>query len=116
MGTGVSGLYKGTSGSLEPKSGVTYNLAGSSKVRKVEKVEIANGVHKVPKKSTPNSVFQKIINGKIQEERYYNNKGEPYLDIDYTDHGRPDIHTNPHQHIIRIINNKFTREERSIIE
>ncbi|MBQ3306535.1 hypothetical protein IJH02_03860 [Candidatus Saccharibacteria bacterium] len=116
MGSGISGRYSGTLGSSEPKSGVNYNRAGSKEVGEVETIIIGNNSHAVPIKSEPNSVFQKIVNGKIREERYYNSKGEPYLDIDYTDHGRPDIHTNPHQHIIRYKKGKFTRKERSIIK
>ena len=32
-------------------------------------------------------------------ERYYNDNGEAYLDIDYTCHGRPNVHPDvPHIH------------------
>ena len=116
MGSGISGRYHGTKGSSEPKSGTNYNLARSSFVKKVESIEIGINAHKVPSKYKPNTVYQKYLNGEIREERYYNSNGDPYLDIDYTDHGRPDIHTNPHQHIIKIKDGIFFREERSIIK
>ena len=114
MGSSVSGQYSGTRGSTEPKNGVTYNRAGSGSVRKVELI-VTGETHSMPTKFKPNSVFQRIINGVIRQERYYNSKGDPYLDIDYTDHSRPDIHTNPHQHLIKVENGKFKREERSIV-
>lgn len=116
MGSGISGRYIGTKGAAEPKNRINYNLAGSSKVRVVNMIIIGVGSHRVPIKSKPNSVFQKIVNGKVREERYYNSKGEPYLDIDYTDHGRPDIHVNPHQHIIKYKNGRLIRKERSIVK
>jgi len=30
--------------------------------------------------------------------RKFDEYGKPVRDIDFTDHGRPDGHTNPHQH------------------
>ena len=45
------------------------------------------------------SVSKKVINGYVATERYYNSKGEAYLDIDYTCHGNPKRHPYvPHIH------------------
>ena len=56
--------------------------------------------------STPNSVSQKIKNGRITTGRYYDPKGKAYLDIDYTNHGDSATHsTVPHQHIITLDKN-----------
>ena len=47
----------------------------------------------------PNSVIKIIVNGYVVTERYYNSKGEAYLDIDYTCHGNPKTHPEvPHIH------------------
>lgn len=59
----------------------------------------------IPSKHKANSVIKKIVNGYVVTERYYNNKGEAYLDIDYTCHGRPNVHPEvPHIH-------KWTKDE-----
>ncbi|MCQ2741854.1 MAG: hypothetical protein MJ239_00940 [Bacilli bacterium] len=34
--------------------------------------------------------------------RHYDENGNAYKDVDYTDHGRPDTHKVPHTHIIEI--------------
>ena len=111
MGSGVSGRYSGTRGSSEAKNGVTYNTAGSSSVKKVNIV--ANGsMHSVPKTYKPNSVFRNSGKNGLISERYYNNKGEPYLDIDYTNHGNTKTHSIvPHQHSIYYNNGLLEREE-----
>lgn len=36
--------------------------------------------------------------GKYKQGREFDEKGKPVTDIDHTDHGRPDKHSNPHQH------------------
>ena len=112
MGSGVSGRYSGTRGSSEAKNGVTYNTARSSSVKKVNIVTNSLS-HSVPKTYKPNSVFRKTGKNGLVSERYYNNKGEPYLDIDYTDHGNAEQHPIvPHQHGIKFINNSLNREKK----
>jgi RHS repeat-associated protein len=37
-------------------------------------------------------------NGKYDQAREFDSEGKPVRDIDFTDHGRPKNHTNPHQH------------------
>lgn len=37
-------------------------------------------------------------NGKYTQAREFDEKGRPVRDIDFTDHGRPQNHPNPHQH------------------
>ena len=109
MGSGLSGRYVGTKGSSEPKSGINYNIARSSSVRSVSVINNIGKSHSLPTHSAPNSVSQKMRNGKLYEERFYNSKGEPYLDIDYSNHSAPSKHVNPHQHAIIIVNGHIKR-------
>ncbi|WP_342330264.1 hypothetical protein [Pedobacter sp. FW305-3-2-15-E-R2A2] len=37
-------------------------------------------------------------NGDYKQAREFDEKGEPVKDLDFTDHGRPQTHPNPHQH------------------
>jgi hypothetical protein len=37
-------------------------------------------------------------NGKYDQAREFDGNGRPVKDIDFTDHGRPGQHTNPHEH------------------
>lgn len=54
---------------------------------------------KVPFENPPNSVYDKMENGKVVQRRYYGKTGKPRLDIDLTDHGNPKEHTVvPHYH------------------
>ena len=79
----------------------TYNKAGSKDVGIVISINVIKkeGHIKLPMKSAPNSVAILKENEKTIQERYYNNKGEPYLDIDYTNHGNKNTHNIvPHQH------------------
>jgi len=92
-----------------------YNLGEFNplKCRLVGNVErsyyIENG-REIPKHYTPNSVIKKIINNCIITERYYNENGDPYLDIDYTNHGNKKHHpVVPHIHRWNIINGKIER-------
>lgn len=53
----------------------------------------------------PNTTqIQKDENGNIVRIRYYDENGNAYKDVDYTDHNRPDVHKVPHTHIIEIGN------------
>ncbi|MCH9609382.1 MAG: hypothetical protein S4CHLAM45_05230 [Chlamydiales bacterium] len=36
--------------------------------------------------------------GKYPQAREFDENGEPVRDIDFTDHGRPKNHPNPHEH------------------
>lgn len=56
--------------------------------------------HTISTTSDPNSVTVKLDdNGNIEKERYYDNKGQAILDIDYTNHGNPKLHSKvPHKH------------------
>ncbi len=62
--------------------------------------------HRLPIKDKPNSkIEQKDDYGNVVRIRYYDENGNAYKDVDYTDHGRPDRHKVPHTHIIEIGNN-----------
>ena len=61
--------------------------------------------HNLPIKDKPNSkIEQRDDSGRITRIRYYDENGNAYKDVDYTDHGRPDRHKVPHTHIIEIGN------------
>ncbi len=61
--------------------------------------------HNLPLKHIPNSKIEQYDDsGKITRIRYYDENGNAYKDVDYTDHGRPDRHKVPHTHIIEIGN------------
>jgi len=40
-------------------------------------------------------------NGSYPQAREFDDKGRPVRDIDFTDHGRPGQHSNPHEHPYR---------------
>ena len=89
----------GTNGGLQ--NGVDYNTAGSNSVGKVDSIQTLSEAHSMPVVSFPNSVSRNYRNGVINTERYYDENGKPYLDIDYSDHGNPSTHrTVPHEHDI----------------
>lgn len=50
--------------------------------------------------------------GSLISERYYNDSGYAYLDIDYNNHGNPKTHPEvPHQHEIKIKGNNIRRKK-----
>lgn len=84
----------------------SFNGAGSSAIKQVDEINKTTD-SKVPMTGKPNSVTQKVKDGKVVSERYYDEDGNAYLDIDYTDHGNPKTHpTVPHQHHIVIKDGK----------
>lgn len=88
-------------GESDPVNGIDYNTACSSSVGEVESVNEIHNSHNVPPHGIPNSVTINIKDGHIFSERYYNDSGGGYLDIDYTDHGNRKTHPNvPHEHDI----------------
>ena len=53
----------------------------------------------LPTNSQPNSVTQQHKDGALHQERYYDEQGKWYLDIDYSDHNNPKKHKDvPHEH------------------
>ena len=74
---------------------------------KTSNIEVKNHIypHSIPMKHIPNStIVQKDDNGNVVRIRHYDNNGNAYKDVDYTDHGRPDVHKVPHTHEIKIDN------------
>ena len=76
-----------------------YNFRNSLLVNKVSKI-ISVGINtSIPMSNGANTVVKKVSNGYVLTERYYNEKGEAYIDIDYTCHGNPVTHpVVPHIH------------------
>lgn len=69
--------------------------------------------HSLPIKHIPNShIEQKDDNGKTIRIRYYDDKGNVYKDVDYTNHNNPEKHPKvPHTHYIEIIDDKIHRKK-----
>ncbi len=75
------------------------NFKNSKLVQNVTSFCVRRNHYSIPSTGKPNSVVKKISNGYVVSERYYNNIGEAYLDIDYTCHGNPKTHPEvPHIH------------------
>lgn len=53
---------------------------------------------KRPFSHKPKSVIDEFIDGDHVYRRYYGVTGKPRLDIDFTDHATPTVHSNPHAH------------------
>ncbi len=71
-----------------------------------------NHPHHLPDVHTPNSTITQIDdNGKIVRIRHYDDKGRAWKDVDYTDHGTPEVHKVPHTHIINIVDNHIDRKK-----
>ena len=115
MSKGNSELFQGTSGSIAcqfPKqdtkhvNGTDFNNAGSKSVGKVNTITTTNDLHTIPAHSTPYSVSKNYKDGKLESERYYDQNGDAYLDIDYTNHGNSKTHPHvPHEHSIHFDQN-----------
>ncbi len=90
-----------------------HNYLKSKLVGRVEEHFICGEGKRLPKTNNPNSVAIKLVNMYVVSERYYNEKGEPYLDIDYTCHGNPINHPIvPHIHRwVKGADNKITRKK-----
>ncbi len=89
----------------------SFNNAGSKSIKQVDKINTIGKNEDMPRKSDPNSVTKKVVDGQVKTERYFDKNGESYLDIDYTDHGNSKRHPNvPHEHIIDTSNGGFYRE------
>ena len=124
MGAGYHGGFGNTKGSLSKKSNGNvidvpiaklpiFNPAKSKSVKIVETVNVSHDKHRVPVTAEPNSVYITIIQGKLHSERYFDSAGNPYLDIDYTDHGNPKIHpVVPHEHTITMKDGTFIRNKK----
>lgn len=78
------------------------------------KYEFKNHInpHDLPIKHTPNSnIEQRDDNGKLKRIRHYDENGNAYKDVDYSDHGSPEKHKIPHTHYIEIINGHIIRKK-----
>ena len=89
-----------------------FNSAGSKSVGKVDSIVRLYDTHSIPRTGEPNSVVQNYNEGTLTTERYFNSDGNPYLDIDYTNHGNPKMHPIvPHEHYIDT-SHGFKREKK----
>lgn len=89
---------------LSPTNGIDYNIGKKVPENEIKcpvnEVNRTNDIHKRPDKGSPNSVISNYDRGVLRWERYYDEKGNPYLDIDYHHHNAPDVHSVPHYHRI----------------
>lgn len=93
-------------------NGVDYNTANSKNVGSVHSLQTVVDAHSMPESSEPHSVTRNYQNGKLKTERYFDANGEPYLDIDYTDHGNPKMHPFvPHEHKITLVDGEIDRQK-----
>ena len=110
MSKSFSGLFDGTfgisdgnasSGDNSLTNGKDFNSAGSGSVGVVDSKITTADAHNIPMTGNPNSVSQNYKDGNLDSERYYDESGHAYLDIDYTNHGNPKTHPHvPHEHSI----------------
>lgn len=113
---GLGSAGSGPGGDIQ--NGVDYNTAGSCSVGQVDSVQTMSEAHSLKTFGFPNSVVRNYRNGSLYTERYYDGKGKPYLDIDYSNHGNPSTHrTVPHEHSIHFdANGKMYRGKDSNIK
>jgi len=95
---GGNGNNHQTQAHPKPLNGTDFNIANSKSVKRVDEI-IKISVHSLPITSKPNSVIQNFKNSILVSERYFDENGQVYLDIDYTNHGNSKIHpVVPHEH------------------
>ena len=110
---GATSKGNGSSGEVPVAKFPTFNHVKSKSVKVVETARVSHNIHSVPVSAEPNSVHISMNQGKLHSERYFDAKGSPYLDIDYTNHGNPKIHpVVPHEHTITVIDGKFIRDKK----
>lgn len=79
-----------------------YNFA-KAKTKAVAEVEKSGYHESLPSKYKPNSVIKKIVADCVVTERYYDERGQACLDIDYSNHGSHKAHpVVPHLHSLRV--------------
>ncbi len=82
-----------------PNVKLRYNFLHSISVKKVIGIYSCTTGESVPSRNHANSVIKKVVNGYVVSERFFNEDGDAYLDIDYTCHGNPANHPKvPHIH------------------
>lgn len=90
-----------------------FNNAASKSIKTVDVIKQVHNAHNMPEFGAKNSVIQNYRNGILSTERYYDDTGTPYLDIDYTNHGNSKIHpVVPHEHKIKVENGRILRERK----
>lgn len=90
-----------------------FNNAASKNVKTVDSTYQVYNTQSMPDHGNSNSVVQNYRNGSLLTERYFDEKGLPYLDIDYSNHGNPKMHPIvPHEHNIEIVNGHIKRERK----
>lgn len=94
-------------------SNSAFNNAASKSVKTVDYTFQVYNVRSMPEHGDANSVVQNYRNGSLSTERYFDEKGTPYLDIDYSNHGNPKTHPIvPHEHDIEIVDGHIKREKK----
>lgn len=123
MGAGYHGGFGKTKGAVSKVNGSSsevpvaqiskFNHAKSKSVKVVELIIVSYSIRSVPVTAKPNSVHITIHKRGLHSERYFDEDGSPYLDIDYTNHGNPKMHpVVPHEHTITVKDGKFSRDKK----
>ncbi len=87
--------------------------AASKSVKTVDYTSQVYNARSMPERGDANSLVQNYRKGRLSTERYFDENGSPYLDIDYSDHGNPKMHPIvPHEHNIEIVNGHLKREKK----
>lgn len=75
------------------------NFCCSKLVKKVEYCASCTKGYSIPRKYRPNSVAKRLMGDYVVQERFFDENGNPHLDIHYTCHGNPKTHPYvPHIH------------------
>ena len=96
-----SGEYTDKPSSCVPPKNIIgkYNFNSSKLVKRVDNVSREEAGKNIPTHFVPNTVIKRVLNDRVLSERYYNENGDVYLDIDYTNHKNPKTHpVVPHIH------------------
>ena len=89
----------------------SFNKVGSSYVKQVDEVVVVHNKHQLSLTGNKNSVVKSYKDNRLVRERYYDEDGRAYLDIDYTNHGNAKTHPYvPHEHRITFIDGRLRRD------
>ena len=94
---GVDGSYGPATVNAVKNFQKTHGLSADGMLGPVTKAALSP--HKLPDKGKPNSVGeQRDSKGTLKRRRFYGPDGRAVKDEDYSDHGNPAVHPNPHDH------------------
>ena len=99
-GAGKAALNGGADGFMYGAISGAITSGGGRAIQALRNTKVTSS--SLPKTSKPMTSLSKVKNGKVSQTRFYNSKGNGHFDLDYTTHGTPNIHTNPHGHVVNV--------------